>query len=292
VNWTIEKISPVLLKLNGSYQRSQDYESWILLTSDRHIDSKLSDLKLQQKHMKQALERGAAIVDLGDVFDAMQGRNDKRRTKDDLRPELLGENYLNRLVDFAYELFKPYQSNLVMLGQGNHDTSVRRHTEFDLNENLVGMLRRSGSPVISGGYRGWISIPIAYASAEGKLHGGSRCFQLYYHHGYGGGGPVTKGVIQASRKAVYLPDADIVVSGHIHEQWAMAMTRTRISKTGVELIDTQWHASVPTYKDEHSNQSGGWHHERGGPPKPIGAWWIRFYWDGERIQVQMLPADV
>ncbi len=62
---------------------------------------------------------------------------------------------------------------------------------------------------------------------------------MAYHHGYGGGGPVTKDVIQTNRRAVYLPDANIVISGHTHDRWIVPVTRNRISHIGivVGLID-------------------------------------------------------
>jgi hypothetical protein len=287
LNWKISKVNDITANISIDYDRKMGHESWLLVTGDRHVDSKFSNLDLQRKHLAQAVERNAGVIDIGDFFDAMQGRNDRRRSKDDLRPELLGENYLNRLVDFGYELLKPYSKNLVVLAQGNHDTSVQRHNEFDMNSALVSMLRRDGSPVISAGYRGWIVLSFKCGGKSGSTSNR----KIYFHHGYGGGGPVTKGVIQTNRRAVYLPDADIVLSGHIHEQWAMTMPRVRLRGNGIEDIENQWHVQVPTYKDEFSNQPGGWHHEKGGPPKPIGAWWIRFYYDGSAIQQQVIAAD-
>ena len=32
-----------------------------------------------------------------------------------------------------------------------------------------------------------------------------------------------------------------------------------------------------TYKDEYGEGAGGFHIERGRPPKPLGAVWLRFY---------------
>jgi hypothetical protein len=35
------------------------------------------------------------------------------------------------------------------------------------------------------------------------------------------------------------------------------------------------HLKVPSYKEEYVDGYGGWHIERGGPPKPTGAVWLR-----------------
>ena len=102
---------------------------------------------------------------------------------------------------------------------------------------------------------------------------------LKYFHGAGGGGPVTRGVIQTNRQAVYLPDADIVVNGHTHDAWYMPIQRERISDQGIIYQDIQHHIRTTSYKDEYKDGKGGWHVETWRPPKPIGAAWLRFYYE-------------
>jgi hypothetical protein len=81
---------------------------------------------------------------------------------------------------------------------------------------------------------------------------------------------VTKGVIKTARKAVYLPDPHIVISGHIHESWKVDLMRLRLGKTGT-YHDKQTHLCIPTYKEE-----------LGAPPKPIGAYWLRLFYVNKR----------
>ena len=89
----------------------------------------------------------------------------------------------------------------------------------------------------------------------------------------GGGGPVTKDTIQASRKAVYLPDADIIVSGHTHDRWIFPITRTRLKDNGEQILRDQVHLKIGTYKDEFTH-GGGWAVEKGMPPKSMGGVWL------------------
>lgn len=291
MNWSIKKVNATCADLVMDYTRSHNWEQWILLTSDRHIDSVHSDIKMQQKHLAEALGRGAPVLDFGDLFDVMQTRNDKRGTKDDVRPELQGSNYLNRVVDFAMEKLKPYTGCLAVMGQGNHDTAMLKHNEFCLHDHLVGLLRAADSPVVSMGYRGWIRLKFNRSDNNRRKINASLIKNLYFHHGYGGGGPVTRGTIQTNRRAVYLPDADIVATGHIHESWAMPIMRTRLNNAGVECPDRQLHIQLPTYKDEYYGQAGGWHHETGKPPKPLGAWWLRFTYDHESEHIKITPLE-
>ena len=98
--------------------------------------------------------------------------------------------------------------------------------------------------------------------------------KVYWHHGSGGGGPVTRNVTDSARKAVYIPDADMVVRGHVHEAWSLEIKRARVSSHGVEYQDTQHHLQLPTYKDEFHETNDGWWHQTGKSPRPLGGYWV------------------
>ena len=63
------------------------WEQFFLLSSDRHHDNAHTDHSLELKHLKQARERGAGIIDVGDMHCAMQGKWDKRSDLTATRPE-------------------------------------------------------------------------------------------------------------------------------------------------------------------------------------------------------------
>lgn len=244
------------------------WEQWFLLISDVHWDNPHCDRKLFEKHLTQAQERNAPIFSFGDFFCAMQGRGDPRNSKDSIRPEHTGGNYLDLLVDTAAEYLAPYP--IMMLADGNHETSIRSKLETDLTKRLAKALG-----VNAMGYSGFIKFRF-------MMTGGGRSNKvLYFHHGSGGGGPVTKGVIRSNRQAVYLPDAQIVVGGHVHESWLLVQPRVRLSNSSRVYLDNQYHLTGSTYKQEF-NLAGGFHVERGRPPKPLGGWWMRFYWDNQQ----------
>jgi len=286
MNWRIERKGPVTTTLRVEAARAKGWEQWALLTGDRHLDNPHSDRKLQEHHLKQAVDRGAFVIDVGDTFDAMQGKSDKRSSKSDLMARHKAGNYLNLLVKDGAEFFAPYANNLALMGKGNHETGVEKAIEYDLLDGLLFALSGKGTPIMNGGYRGWIRILFEAGTVRQGIN-------LYYHHGYGGGGPVTKDTIQATRKAVYLPDATIAVSGHTHDQWWFPVERVRLLESGREIADTQHHIKVPSYKDEFTEISGGFHHEKGRPPKPKGAFWARFYYSPrtERIEVEFIAAE-
>lgn len=102
---------------------------------------------------------------------------------------------------------------------------------------------------------------------------------------------MTRGVIQTNRMAVYLPDADIICTGHTHDSWTVPIARDRLSEQGVQYRDEQIHIRTPGYKDEYADGHGGFHIEGGRPPKPIGAEWLRFFVSqGENVCVEQVRA--
>jgi len=97
--------------------------------------------------------------------------------------------------------------------------------------------------------------------------------KVYYDHGSGGSAPVTRGVIKTNRRAVMVPDADIVLSGHIHERWVVNVPRIRLSPTKAEeRYEEQIHASSGTYKRESLQE--GWAAEKGFAPPAVGGLWL------------------
>jgi len=264
----------------------KDWEQWFLLSSDRHWDNPHSNRKLQISHLEEAKEKGAGIIDNGDLFCVMQGKYDPRSDKRDVRPEHMEGNYLDRVVDTAVDFFSPYSHNFIQIGEGNHESAVEKRRETNLTDRLVsGLNDKTGSKVQNGKYSGWVKFLF-----EHDAGGHGKSINLFRHHGYGGGGPVTKGVISTNRIATYMPDADIVVQGHIHEDWALTSQRVRLSDKGVVSLSEQLFICLPTYKEEYGTGSRGFHIEKGRPPKPIGARWLRFYYKNGEIKFETIRA--
>lgn len=261
------------------------FEQRFLLTSDRHWDNPMSDHLLQIKHLRQAKEYNAGIFDFGDFFCAMQGKWDKRANKEGLRPEHQRDDYLDALTETAATFFIGWADLFVLIGEGNHETSVLKRHETSLINNFIAKLQPTKT--VNGGYSGWVHFVIYDRLKRERKH-----IKLHYHHGYGGGGPVTRDVIQTNRRAVYLPDADIVVSGHTHDEFVVPISQICLDNDSRIHRREQVHVKIPTYKDEYQDGWGGFHIEKGRPPKPIGAAWLRMYKDtnDSPVEFEILKA--
>lgn len=272
----------VTVRLDGI---SAGWEQFFLLRSDAHHDNAHTDHALEREHLELAKERGAGILDLGDLFCAMQGKWDKRADQRQLLPALRdsGKPYLDALVDYNAAFYQPYAENFLLLSPGNHETSILGRHETNLTERLAERLRAAGSPVRTGTYQGWVRFRFEWNRHK------QQTVRLRYTHGYAGGGAVTKDVIQTARQLAYLGNADILVSGHTHDGWQMTVRRESLDRHGVpEMRDVEC-LKCPGYKDEYS-PGGGWAVEKGHCPKPKGAWFLRFFLHSDEIRFECVRA--
>lgn len=290
--WTVSRPSTACVDIHVDMERKDSWEFWTLLTSDRHWDNPDSDHRLQKKHLEEAKERNAPVICNGDFFCAMQGKWDKRQSKSHLRPEHQKDNYLDALVETAAEWFAPYAHQFAVIGEGNHETAIRKHHETDLVQRLVALLNANTKSTIQAcGYGSWVRFCFKHGNSKHSV-------KLKRFHGSGGGGPVTKGTIQTNRRAAFLGNADIIFSGHIHEEWVLTTVQEYLNNSGRVMLRKQIHVSAPTYKEEYRSGEHGWHVERGAPPKPVGAMWLKFKWKPEsgnsstgQVGYVAFPAD-
>jgi hypothetical protein len=255
--------------------KDTNWECWVLLRSDAHWDNPKSNHELQRKHLDQVVLRNGLWFDGGDLFCAMQGKYDPRASKASLRPEhAVAPNYLDALVNDTTNFLSPYADRCIALGRGNHEQAILKKHETDLTERLAQSLTaKTGHKVHAGGYGGTIIFRVNLFSARMR-------YVLEYFHGSGGGGMMSFDTLRVRRQASFLPDADAVMCGHVHETWIMPLARKRLHNVRGQYCiehDRQLHVRTGTYKDEYGDGHDGWHVERGGPPKSIGAVWMRLH---------------
>lgn len=249
------------------------FNEWskFLFLSDIHWDNPKCDLDLLKSHLDQAKEQNAKVLVNGDFFCLMQGKGDPRRSKDDIRPEHNSSRYLDKIIETAVEWFKPYVDTLAFIGYGNHETGIIRHQETDILARFVDLFNatyKPKQPIQLGGYGGWLVFRM-------EAHGRSKVFITHYFHGSGGGGPVTQNMIQHQRQRAMIEGADLIWMGHTHDSYFGHVMKHGIDRNNLnQKIQRQYFLQTPTYKEEYKNREGGFHVERGRPPKPLGGYWI------------------
>jgi predicted phosphodiesterase len=240
----------------------------ILLLSDIHWDNPKCDRTLLKKHLDEALKLNCDVLLNGDTFCLMQGAYDPRKNKSDILPEHNVANYLDAVVNTAIEFFTPYASILKMIGYGNHETSILKRHETDVIERFVyGFNTKNKCDLQKGGYGGWIIYNFKNSTM-------SRSYKIKYYHGTGGGGPVTRGVIQHNRMSTFVEGADMIWMGHVHENYELEYNIERLNQNNNVELKKVLMVRTATYKEEYNKGLGGWHVERGASPKPLGGRWL------------------
>lgn len=249
------------------------WEQWVLALSDVHVDNPKCRRDMLQRDLKLAKERGAIILSIGDFYCAMQGKSDKRGSKDDLLPEMQGSNYLNRLTKYGFDQCSTALENWAVMTRGNHETSILKHYEEDLLESLTDKLRDKGGIAQVGDYRGYINL---------RFKQGTRKFTkvIGYHHGWGGGGHVTQGVNDYAKISAAYQGWDLFFMGHIHRKDASYRRIEEFRAGQGPKFKRQGFFRLGTYKDE--SVGNGFHEENGQDPRALGGWWFRFYSRGEK----------
>jgi len=242
-----------------------------LLISDLHWDNPHCDRGLLKNHLDEAVKRNAAIILNGDTYCCMGGKYDRRADKSLIRPEHNTDRYFDAIVDTSVEWFAPYAKNILLIGYGNHETAIIKHGETDLLQRFASTLNyATGSAVQVGGYGGTIDIRVLHDTIRGVN------FVVHYYHGSGGGGPVTKGVIQDQRLLAGTEGYDLTWMGHVHELYYHKNLIHRYDRSTKTLIQKPIHQlRTATYKEEWDGGYMGFHTERGRGPKPLGGYWLK-----------------
>jgi len=263
--WSISKAGDNAYSMRLDCGRAGDVRR-VLLLADIHWDSAHCRWDLLKSTLDQAKVEGAPVVIAGDFFDAMGGKWDPRASHDAMRDIHRGGNYLDLLVTTAAEWLKPYSENLALISYGNHETSIRKRHEVDLLQRLCQELRREGSPVECGPYWGFVVFNVEFAGSKTQRDTVTLC----YHHGYGGGGEITRGLIDHSRtRSMY--SADVYLSGHIHRRNQDENILTSVTARGIVERRKQLFLRASCWKDESGD---GWHVQMGRAARPIGGWWL------------------
>jgi len=237
--------------------------------ADEHWDNPQCKWDLLKRHHEEARERNAPILKFGDLFCAMQGSWDPRKSKSKLRPEHQVDNYLDALVETGVDWYEPWMDLIALVCPGNHEESIVKRHETDLIDRFCQRLQDRGGVCRRGGYGGYVKFQV-------RVHGTKNSsLKMYYHHGFGGGGPVTKGTIDFNRYSE-MAEADIYVAGHVHRKNLNEQRRWRLTEQNVVKQRRIHYVRVGTYKDEADDCfSGGYHNQRGRGPRPLGGYWMR-----------------
>ena len=253
--------------LGHQFQNVKDHQEYLLL-SDLHWDNPHCDRKLLKRHLDEAVARDAGIIIIGDAFCLMESRSDGRRSGN-VRPEHI-TNYFDSIVSTAADWFEPYKDHLLLVGQGNHEASVKKHNETDIIERFCQAIRLRGGIAQPGGYSGFIRFAFSFDSTRSSQ-------VLFYHHGYGGGSRNTRGTGHfAAYQQMIAGQVDIFAAGHVHQKECFPVMMAALKNNNRVEQRTVHCVRLGTYKDEYADGHEGFHVEKGRAPRALGGYWLNF----------------
>jgi hypothetical protein len=250
-------------------------ECKFFVSSDWHWDNVKCNRELLKKHLDKAIEIGAFIIVTGDMLCLMQGKYDKRSSKSAVRPEHMVSNYLDAVINDCAEFLRPYAKNILLISEGNHETSVSDRHETRVLERLVERVNTLENTNIQlGTYTGYYQLCFENKNTR-------RTLTVGYSHG-NWGGVITKGTLSVMRYSAIMPDCELMFSGHTHDGWIMAQPRLRISsnRKKVEVVN-QMHVKTGTYKEEFADGKG-WAVERIAVPKYLGGCFVDVHYHSKK----------
>ena len=242
----------------------------IFFVGDLHLDSAYADRGALRYALDQAVAADAPIVILGDVFDAMQSRGDRRASKDALITRYGRNDYLNAMLEDAIEFLRPYARHVWIMLHGNHDADITKYHEVDLIRLLAHELNREGADIATPGYQTHVALKLRPSTSKF-----AHVVWGFVTHGHGGGAVMTGGVLNASRRAMWLPQPDFVISGHLHRDFGNFPTgQLRVTQGGRVYKFSVRHAQCGAWKNE-SPSAANWANQKGMHPVPVGpAYWL------------------
>ena len=204
-----------------------------MLMSDLHIGAANTDKALIRRDLELARTHNARIFMNGDLFDLILPSDHKRFNPAVLDPCLRDTDaILNATLNMGCDMLRPYADLIDMIGVGNHEVSTSKHHSVDIVSLLIERLSTPGHKIAHGGYTGAIVQPFR------RKAGGGTNFSIWYHHGYGGSAPVSKGLITFHRASTYVSGCDVLWLGHAHNRLCDHAVELRIPPQGGRW---KWH---------------------------------------------------
>lgn len=221
---------------------SSENDTWRLSgIGDMHVGNAGFQEKEFLAARKAVLDQGINVILMGDLADCI-GVRDKRADLESVDPRYYGSlsRYVDASLDHLKELLEPMRGSVLGVVRGNHEDEVLRATNRDVSYELA---RHLGVPYLH--MSGFLRIRFT----RGRF---TRKVDVFYHHGAGGaqtkGGKLRK--VQRLHEGF---DADIYMTGHVHDPlcWkdvSLGLSKGRrasiVQRYRAGLICSSWLATV------------------------------------------------
>jgi UDP-2,3-diacylglucosamine pyrophosphatase LpxH len=263
------KVNPDLYKacLYDIYVKSRYEKIYILFLGDIHYDSPLCDRHRLKEVLKQAQEKNAYIIGMGDYIDMCAQKERKTilnpASKIHNQTKETFSDISQKETDKLIELLEPFRGRILGFIEGNH--------YFILNNGLT--TTEYMSQEFKTNYLGTSCfLHLKILEKSGRW---TRVIKIFATHGKGGGGKTEGVTLNNIADQMTYREADIYAAGHDHEAVIKPIMRHTVERRGNTEAFTMPKETVLV-------RSGGFLHgfvdnersytvQNANKPKPIGA---------------------
>lgn len=254
----------------------------VIPIGDTHVGAKACDEKLLRAVVQRvADDPNCYWIGLGDFCDFINVR-DPRFSAATLADWIS----VSDLVDLAkaqrdhfLEIIEPIAHKCLALVAGNHEESIKKHSERAIYDEIVAKIKGMGKidEMLGVGYYGWLQLRF-YRHKTKRRCASNVTFNL--HHGFVGGKLAGAKALNMQRW-LWTHDADIVLFGHSHNTSIQPESVERINRAGQLENVTRVGAYTGTFL--RSTNSGGpstYSERKGYFPLPVGG-----------VEIELRPAQ-
>ena len=213
----------------------------LAIFSDIHFDSPDCDKVQLKKDLEYCKKEGRYIIINGDLADLILLK-DKKRAVNHLMEG--ADNQLNIKMNELVEFLKPYQSQILFIGRGNHEESILKYHGLDYIQTVTQLLNAGQKHQIQyGNYANFLRFNWLDKRKKSVTH-----YDIYIHHGAGGSAPATKGMLDFNAIAKGV-NADLIVIGHKHNSVVDYSTPIMyVNRDGEIILKNRQCLQTPSYQ--------------------------------------------
>jgi hypothetical protein len=222
--------------------------------SDVHVGHVDFDRQYFKDTIAWIKKKGALSIFMGDMIDGI-GMQDRRFEIDSIDPFFLPhlDDLYRKEVEVFCELVEPIKDQVVcMLGEGNHETTVKKGASFDAGKEISEKL---GIPILTDpGFCGLCFNAIGSSAHKPP----SVNVKMWVSHGCFLGGRLRGGKINGLERIVqYFPGCDLYLAGHTHDKWITESHQIILSKN-MKVVEKRCYfantgAFLRTYQEKNTN---------------------------------------
>ena len=191
--------------------------------------------------------------------------------------------------DRFVSLVKPIADQCLCLLSGNHETGILKHNErnvyLEIAKDVLNAMTDPPDSLVMG-YAGFLRIRLERGRTA-KSKGHHATYDLFCHHGYGGGRLAGHKALKLERAAQRY-QADLVLVGHWHTMQTVPVTIVGIGRRGTRLFQhTRKAVSTGHWLDSHALNHESYAEVAGYPPSAPGCPTITLIPSNETLTVTL-----